>query len=248
MNKVPGKTARSFLWVSHSGTFINQMPRYREDEKYRDMQKTPLPRAMSAWHFTYIYIYTHTVLLTEGSLLSWALQAGRGRRGCSRSQPSTRSTCEHLSLLRSSFYFLPQSNIQAAGEPEPKKEAAKSNSAVFNIKEKRLQSWMDSRLVMSIIYLLLNLFHLPSEVSQWQIDRLECAILLSSYYSVSAEDGMFSCVWAIKGRDRPPWPSITPEAPYAVQVKMGAKTSSHFITANRKVLGEDAALILYIHT
>lgn len=62
MNKVPGKTARSFLWVSHSGTFINQMPRYREDEKYRDMQKTPLPRAMSAWHFTYIYIYTQFYL------------------------------------------------------------------------------------------------------------------------------------------------------------------------------------------
>lgn len=196
----------------------------------------------------YIYTHTYTLLLTEGSLLSWALQAGRGRRGCSHSQPSTLSTCEHLWLLRSSFYFHPQSNIQAAGEPEPKKEAAKSNSAVFNIKEKRLRSWMDSRLVMSIIYLLLNLFHLPSEVSQWQIDRLECAILLSSYYSVSAEDGMSSRVWAIKGRNRPPWPSIAPEAPYAVWVKMGAKSSSHFITANCTALGEDAALNLYIRT
>lgn len=242
MNKVPGQTARGFLWVSHSGTFINQMPRYREDEKCWDMQKTLLPRAMSAWHFIHIYTSTWRRLSAPVGL------AGRGRRGCSHSQPSTHSTCEHLWLLRSSFYFLPQSNIQAAGEPEPKKEAAKSNSAVFNIKEKRLQSWMDSRLVMSIIYLLLNLFHLPSEVSQWQIDRLECAILLSSYYSVSAEDGMFSRVWAIKGRNRPPWPTITPETPYAVRAKMGAKTSSHFITANRKALGEDAALILYIHT
>lgn len=214
------------------------MPRYREDEKYWDMQKTLLPRAMSAWHFIYRHFYLQKALCSRGP----CRQAEEGEAA------HTPNTCEHLSPLRSSFYFLPQSNIQAAGEPEPKKEAAKSNSAVFNIKEKRLQSWMDSRLVMSIIYLLLNLFHLPSEVSQWQIDRLECAILLSSYYSVSAEDGMSSCVWAIKGRNCPPWPSITPEAPYAVQVKMGAKTSSHFITANRKALGEDAALILYIHT
>lgn len=36
------------------------MPHYREDEKYWDMQKTPLPRALSAWHF--IYRYTHTLL------------------------------------------------------------------------------------------------------------------------------------------------------------------------------------------
>lgn len=135
MNKVPGQTARGFLWVSHSGTFINQMPRYREDEKYWDMQKN-ITSQSNVPDTLYIYI----LLLREGSLLSWALQAGRGRRGCSHSQSSTHSTCEHLWLLRSSFYFLPQSNIQAAGEPEPKKEAAKSNSAVFNIKEKRLRS------------------------------------------------------------------------------------------------------------
>lgn len=46
--------------------------------------------------------------------------------------------------------------------------------------------------VVSIIYLLLNLFHLPSEVSQWQINWLHHTILLSSYYSVSAEDWMSS--------------------------------------------------------
>lgn len=59
---------------------------------------------------------------------------------------------------------------------------------------------------------------------------------------------MSSHVLAIKGRKHPPWPSNRPEGPCAVKVKMGAKTSSHFIQKNHKSLGEDAAVILYICT
>lgn len=59
---------------------------------------------------------------------------------------------------------------------------------------------------------------------------------------------MSSHVLAIKGRNRPPWPSTRPEATCAVQVKMGDKTSSHFSPENYKAPGEDTALILYIHT
>lgn len=67
MNKVPGKTARGFLWVSHSGTFINQMPRYRKDEKYWDMQKNTTSQSNDCLTF---YIYTHTHFYLQKALCS----------------------------------------------------------------------------------------------------------------------------------------------------------------------------------
>lgn len=59
---------------------------------------------------------------------------------------------------------------------------------------------------------------------------------------------MPSRVLAIEGRKHTPWPTIRPEGPCAVNVKMGAKTSSHFIAQNHRSLGEDAALNLFTLT
>lgn len=200
-----------------------------------------LPRAPSAWHFI-LYASTHRKTLCSRGPCRHSVEGETAH-----TNPSPHSTCKHLSPLRSNFYFPLQSNIQVAGDLGPKKKLPKAMQPSFNITKKRL-SWTDSRLVMSIIYLLLNLFHLPSQVSQWQIDWLDCAILLPSHYSVSTENGMSPCESAIKGKNRPPWPSTRSEAPCAVEVKNWSQTSSHFITEHCKVLGDDAVLILYIHT
>jgi len=119
-----------------------------------------------------VLIHTHTHFYVQKMLCSCGpcRHAVEGDR--TRSQIHL-LTAHVNTYRRSSLIFIPSCNqtfrLQGSLHQRknlPKQRTCQKQLSHFYYQGEKVVSWMDPRLVMSIIYLLLNLFHLLSQVSQ----------------------------------------------------------------------------------